>query len=48
MRQVVTTFYLDPLTIFFLSTFNNWSPRFCCEIFFWKYCASSKNFAHSL
>ena len=48
MRQVITVFYQDPqLTIFFLSTFNNWLPRFFVE-FFWKYCVSSKNFAHSL
>ena len=34
MRQVVTAFYLNPqLTVFFLSTFNNWSPIFVLEFF---------------
>ena len=32
---------------FFLSTFNNWPPRFCCGIFL-KVLCQSKNFAYSL
>ena len=49
MRQVITVFYQDPqLTIFFLSTFNNWLPRFFCGIFlkvlcqFQKFCSFIK------
>ena len=49
MRQVVIAFYLNPqLTIFFLSTYNNWPPRFCCGIFlkvlcqFQKFCSFIK------
>ena len=49
MKQVVIAFYLDPqLTIFFLSTFINWPPRFWCGIFlkvlcqFQKFCSFIK------
>ena len=49
MKQVITVFYQDPqLTIFFLSTFNNWLPRFFCGIFlkvlcqFQKFCSFIK------
>ena len=45
IRQVVTAFYLDTqLTIFFLSTFNNWPPRFCCGIFLKVSCQFQKIF----
>ena len=43
MRQVVIAFYLNPqLTIFFLSTFNNWPPRFYCGIFLKVLCQFQK------
>ena len=48
MRQVVTTFYLDPQLIIFSYlplTFGHLD--FVVE-FFWKYCVNFKNFAHLL
>ena len=47
MTQDVTAFYLDPqLTLFFNLPLTIGHLDFVVE-FFWKYCVSSKNFAHS-
>ena len=47
MTQDVTVFYLGPqLTLFFNIPLTIGHLDFVVE-FFWKYCVSSKNFAHS-